>query len=321
LINKKFINIYYDLKPFIPRRLQIYLRRRLVQNKRRACAGCWPIDENAGKHPEGWLGWPEGKQFALVLTHDVETAQGQGKCYPLIQMEKELGFRSSFNFVPKRYSVSFELRRTLTDQGFEVGVHGLYHDGKYWNSRKIFEERAVKINHFLKEWKAFGFRSPSMMRNLDWIHDLHIGYDASTFDTDPFEPQGDGARTIFPFSVRKGGGDRGYIELPYTLPQDFTLFVLMREKNIDIWKLKLDWVAQKGGMALVIVHPDYMTFGGKKLRISEYPAHYYKELLHYIRTRYEGRYWHVLPKEMARFWAARSSTTSSQQGLGRGCGD
>ena len=41
-----------------------------------------------------------------------------------------------------------------------------------------------------------------MLRNLDWLHDLTIAWDSSTFDTDPFEPQADGAGTIFPFWVR-----------------------------------------------------------------------------------------------------------------------
>jgi hypothetical protein len=317
-MNRKFINIYYTLKPVIPRRMQIGLRRHLVLKKRRACADCWPIDEMAGKPPEGWAGWPEGKQFALVLTHDVETAQGQENCYPLVEMERKMGFRSSFNFVPKRYDVSPALRRHLTRNGFEVGVHGLYHDGKYWNSRRIFQERAVKINHYLKEWEAAGFRSPSMMRKLDWIHDLEIEYDASTFDTDPFEPQAEGAGTIFPFSVRKRDSAKVYIELPYTLPQDFTLFVLMEERNIDIWKVKSDWLAQKGGMILVIVHPDYMNFGEKPLHIGKYPAHFYKEFLDYIKTRYEGRYWHALPREMARFWSGGSPTLSCHPLLGQG---
>jgi hypothetical protein len=38
-----------------------------------------------------------------------------------------------------------------------------------------------------------------MLRNLDWLHDLDVQYDASTFDTDPFEPQPDGRHTMFPF--------------------------------------------------------------------------------------------------------------------------
>ena len=40
-----------------------------------------------------------------------------------------------------------------------------------------------------------------MLRNLDWLHDLDVQYDASTFDTDPFEPQPDGRHTMFPFRV------------------------------------------------------------------------------------------------------------------------
>ena len=54
---------------------------------------------------------------------------------------------------------------------------------------------------------------------------------------------------------------KGYVELPYTLPQDFLLFILLQEKNIDTWKKKLDWIVDHGGMALFIAHPDYMNFG------------------------------------------------------------
>ncbi|MCG7853557.1 MAG: hypothetical protein MIO92_13640, partial [Methanosarcinaceae archaeon] len=64
-----------------------------------------------------------------------------------------------------------------------------------------------------------GFHSPSMHRNLEWIHDLIVEYDQSTFDTDPFEPQPDGVRTIFPYWVQHHSIKKGYVELPYTLPR------------------------------------------------------------------------------------------------------
>lgn len=295
--------IYYYLKPLIPRRLQIGLRRMYVSRQINRFRNIWPIDESASKLPEGWTGWPEGKRFALVLTHDVDTAKGQEKCIALAKMEDQLGFRSSFNFVAERYKTFPELRRYLIDKGFEVGVHGLYHDGKYFVSREGFQRRAVKINQYLKEWGAVGYRSPSMQYNLEWFHDLNIEYDASTFDTDPFEPQPEGMGTIFPFRVSQNGStSKGYIELPYTLPQDFTLFILLRGKNIDIWKNKLDWIAEHGGMALLITHPDYMNFNNTKLGIEEYPAEYHEEFLKYINSKYKGQYWHVLPKDMARFW-------------------
>jgi hypothetical protein len=301
--SRRIRDIYYIVKPLLPRRLQIFLRRKLVLYKRESCKGIWPIDESASKPPEAWPGWPDHKQFALVLTHDVEKAKGLKKYLSLVMLEEKLGFRSSFYFVPERYYTPPKARHFLTCKGFEVGIHGLYHDGKLYKTREIFQQRAVRINYYLKEWNAVGFRSPYMHHNLEWLHALNIQYDASTFDTDPFEPQPDGVRTIFPFWAQSKASPHKYVELPYTLPQDFTLFILMREKNIDVWKKKLDWIIAHGGMALVNTHPDYMHFDGKKCGLEEYPAAYYMAFLEYIKENYEGKYWHALPRDVASFWA------------------
>ena len=64
----------------------------------------------------------------------------------------------------------------------------------------------------------------------------------------------------------------------------------MRHKNIDIWKRKLDWIAENGGMALVITHPDYMDIEGKKLSKDEYQVEYYLEFLSYIKNKYKNGY-------------------------------
>ena len=295
-------SIYYQVKPFIPRRLQIIMRRRVVLWKRKRYQNVWPIDEIASEKPKGWTGWPERKQFALVLHHDVDTFKGHEKCRGLMELEEKMGFRSSFNFVPERYPVSSDLHRSLVERGFEIGVHGLKHDGKLFLSRKEFQKQAVRIRRYLDDWQSVGFVSPSMHRNLDWICELGIEHDTSTFDTDPFEPQPEGVKTIFPYWFNNSSNHIGFVELPYTLPQDFTLFILMKEKNIDIWKKKLDWVAEKGGMALLIAHPDYMNCKKKEGGNAEYPMKYYEELLDYVKTQYKGKYWQTLPKEMAQFW-------------------
>lgn len=295
------IHFFYNIKPYLPRSIQLMLRRIHVRLQRYLHRHLWPIDEAAGNPPENWPGWPDNAEFAVVLTHDVESQKGHDRCRQLMAMEAKLGFRSSFNFVPEGYAVSHELRKELEVNGFEVGVHGLNHDGKLYASRQEFLRRAEKINRYLKDWQVVGFLSPSMHHNLEWLHDLEIAYDLSTFDTDPFEPQPDGVRTIFPFWKADGAGGRGYAELPYTLVQDFTLFVLMREKNIDFWKRKIDWIAEKGGMVLVNVHPDYLAFNGSKPASEEFPAERYKELLIYLKQNYAGRYWHPLPREMAEF--------------------
>lgn len=300
-----FINrVYYHIKPIIPRSLQILLRRQIVLRKRKLHKHVWPIDERAGEKPANWNGWPEQKKFAFVIMHDVDTEVGHRKCRELMRIDEEMGFHSSFNFVPERYAVSPELRRDLVQRGFEVGVHGLKHDGKLFLSREKWPQFAARINNYLKEWGSSGFVSPSMHRKLDWMHDLSIEYDASSFDTDPFEPQPEGVSTIFPFRVSGVNGQPGYVELPYTLSQDFTLYVLMNEQNIDIWKKKLDWIASRGGMALFISHPDYMNFTKNKCRLGEYPMHFYREFLEYVKEQYKGVYWNALPREMARFWKA-----------------
>ena len=294
-------DLYYTLKPFVPRRLQIEARRRyavwqMSKNRHR-----WPIEPEAGKQPQGWPGWPEGKRFALVLTHDVERAEGQGRCMELMQLEKGLGFRSAFNFVAEDYPADRMLRTRLVDEGFEIGLHGITHGGNIFKSEKAFRDEARQINRYLKEWNCAGFRAPRMYHDLEKVHNLDIEYDASTFDTDPFEPQPDGVRTIFPFVVQNGSGERGYVEMPYTLPQDFTLFVLMGHRDIGLWKEKLRWIAENGGMALMITHPDYMSFNGGKKGLDEYPAAYYREFLEHVRETYEGQYWNALPREVARY--------------------
>jgi len=308
--------VYFRLKPFVPRRLRLAIRRWQAGRKLRSVASRWPISETAGAKPEGWTGWPGQKQFALVLTHDVEGRAGLENCRPLMQIESNLGFRSSFNFIPEgEYVTPEDLRQELRGNGFEVGIHDLRHDGKLYWSRKHFKSHALRINRYLEEWKAEGFRSGFMLRNLEWFHDLNISYDASTFDTDPFEPQPDGAETIFPFWVpapQNGSNGRGgYMELPYTLPQDFTLFALLKERSIDIWKRKLDWIVQRGGMALLDLHPDYAAFDGRPNGPhAAFPAAFYEEFLKYVQTQYRDAYWHALPRDVAKYCSQMSPRPS-----------
>jgi hypothetical protein len=82
-----FHNLYYTLKPFIPRWVQIQVRRQVALHKRSRYADVWPIDERAAKPPEGWRGWPEGKKFALILMHDVDTEKGHEKCLELAELQ------------------------------------------------------------------------------------------------------------------------------------------------------------------------------------------------------------------------------------------
>jgi hypothetical protein len=293
--------IFYTIKPLVPRIIQLYIRKIIASRIREKHKNVWPILEQAGVAPAGWNGWPEKKQFALVLSHDVDTQRGHDKCRLLSDLETELCVRSAFNFVPERYNVSRSLQEELAAKGFEIGIHGLKHDGKLFRSWKAFSADAKKINEYIGQWKVEGFSSPSMMHNLDWMHALDILWDISTFDTDPFEPQPDGVCTILPFVVNNADSGKSFVELPYTLPQDFTIYEVLHETTIDIWKKKLDWVARHGGMALLNSHPDYMNFSNGKCAAEEYPSAFYNDFIRHIQTEYGGSYWHALPRDVARY--------------------
>ena len=369
-------SLYYSVKPFLPQAARMAIRRRLGNFRRKALEDVWPISPSSATSPENWTGWPDGKQFCFALSHDVEGKRGYNRVKALAELEMEYGFRSSFNFIPEgEYKVEKELIDWLVERGFEVGVHDLKHDGHLYASRDQFSKSAKKINQYAKDWGGVGFRSGFMLHNLDWIHDLNIKYDASTFDTDPFEPQPEGVNTIFPFWVSKNGinGQKsrvadyvelgkvspitaaedtsspnsqrhdlrcqrrstvsrsetsypdpsipdpqlairnrystcrsGYVELPYTLPQDSTLFLLFREKNSNVWKSKLDWIAEKGGMVFLNLHPDYIALGGRSPRLTEFPGDRYRELLSHLKENYSRGYWHALPKEVANFCEGRN---------------
>jgi hypothetical protein len=295
-------SLYYLVKPHIPRPLQIAVRRWLSRRKLRGVANVWPINPESGSAPPGWHSWPSQRRFALVLTHDLEHERGVLRCSDLARMELEMGFVSSFNFVPERYGSWPAVRHEIESMGCEVGIHDLRHDGRLFESESSFMEGARHINRYLREWQAVGFRSGSMHHNLEWIHMLDIEYDASTFDTDPFEPQPDGMNTIFPVWIPKTRGQGGYVELPYTLPQDMTVFVIFGHTDTHVWKEKVAWIASRGGMALVNAHPDYMHFGSGRCAADEYPAELYTRFLEYLREEYSGQYWNAAPRDVARYW-------------------
>lgn len=295
-----FIGSYYRLKPFIPHRLRLGVRRLVARRQLTLFRDTWPIDRRAAIPPAGWRGWPDNKQFAFVLTHDVEGTRGLERRTALMNLDEKYGFRSAFYLVPEGgYTVDEAVLRSIRERGFEVGVHDLKHDGRLFSSRKTFSSSIHKINGYLRAWKAAGFRAAFMRHNVDWVHALEIEYDASTFDTDPFEPQPDGIGTIHP-QWMPGIDGGGYVTMPYTLSQDSTVFLLLENTSIDLWKKKTDWVVEHGGMVLLDAHPDYMAFDGEKQGFKTYPAALYEEYLRYVKSRYEGSCWHALPQEVAR---------------------
>jgi hypothetical protein len=297
----------YRQRPALPRPTQIWLRRHYSGIQARTTFPRWPLEtalhdlyaflfrllsEVAGRPVPRIAAWPKGRTWALVLTHDVETDVGYQHLDLLRDLELALGYRSAWNFVPRRYDVDDETVRDLSNAGFEVGVHGLYHDGRDLESRPVFEQRLPLMRRFAERWHAVGFRAPATRRVWELIADLGFDYDSSYPDTDPFEPDAGGCCTWLPYFI----GD--VIELPITLTQDHTLFTILRADDEQVWLEKTRELRKRGGMALLITHPDYM------LDVRALDA--YRRFLGTFVD--DENVWHALPREVSAWWRRRGAS-------------
>lgn len=298
---------YYRARNLMPRPVQIWLRRRYARLQARTPFPRWPVEpgfhdllefllsllQSMSPEPVPWIApWPKGYSWAFVLTHDVETAAGLHALGPVLELERSLGLRSSLNFVPRRYEVSSEQVGELVSDGSEIGVHGLYHDGRDLESRSILAERLPGIRAAAERWNAAGFRSPATHRDWELMPTLGFDYDSSYPDTDPFEPQGGGCCTWLPFFNRE------LIELPLTMPQDHTMFVILGKPDERIWVEKAELLRARGGMALFDTHPDYLT--------DEKILGAYRRVLE--RFADDPGVWRALPREVAAWWRRRAKS-------------
>src|SRR5262249_32308045 len=144
-----------------------------------------------------WMApWPDPYRWALVLSHDVEHRLGYDDLHRLADVELDLGYTSSWNFVPERdYDVEPERLAQLRAEGFEIGLHGLRHAGRALESRTTLERRLPAMRAYAQRWEAVGFRSPATHRDWELMPLLGMDYDSSSPDTDPFEPKSGGCCT------------------------------------------------------------------------------------------------------------------------------
>jgi GT2 family glycosyltransferase/peptidoglycan/xylan/chitin deacetylase (PgdA/CDA1 family) len=299
------MSTYYNVKPLLPRSLQLAMRRRYAVRQARVEFPRWPIEPILVERRVAALraeleasgaatlptvaSWPEGHRFAAILTHDVEGPKGVALVRKIMEIEQRHGFRSSWNFVGDWYPIEAGLFDHVRAEGHEIGLHGIKHDCKLFESRANFDSELPEIHRKLAEWDAVGFRAPATHRNADWMEELGAGYDSSFPDTDPFEPLGGGCCSILPFFLGE------LVELPITLVQDHTLWEILRRDTIDLWTEKTDWIAANGGLVNLITHPDYLDTPAR-LRM-------YEEFLVHLKEMDGG--WNALPREVAEWWRLR----------------
>jgi hypothetical protein len=221
-----------------------------------------------------------------------------------MDLDDAAGIKSSFQIVPEgRYPVPDSFLDDIRQRGFEINVHDLNHNGRLFSSREDFGPAAERINAYGRQFGAVGFRSGALYRNQAWFDALDFSYDMSVPDVAHLDPQRGGCCTITPFFIGR------LLELPVTTTQDYTLFHILNDYSIELWKRQIAAITEHHGLASFIVHPDYII--AKRAR-----ATYQALLEHLARMRDDGRTWMALPREVDQWWRQRSQMSIVRDGRG-----
>lgn len=306
-------SLYYLIRPLLSVNVRKHLQKVHLRNWHKIPFPRWPVDcsvdnlirqllllslrqSGAERIPFIWF-WPDGHSACSLMTHDVETRVGRDFCSTLMDIDESYGIPASMQVVPEeRYTVTPEFLHSLRSRGFEVVVHDLNHDGHLYKDREEFLRRAAKINSYGREYGAEGFRAAVLYRKQIWYDALQFSFDMSVPNVARLDPQRGGCCTVMPYFL-------GHIvELPVTAIQDYTLFHILDDYSIDIWKNQIDIILGMNGLMSFIVHPDYV--------MEPHQRQVYESLLaHLVEMRKKENIWTTLPGELNRWWRQRAAMT------------
>ncbi|MDD5085751.1 MAG: polysaccharide deacetylase family protein [Candidatus Omnitrophica bacterium] len=219
------------------------------------------------------LRW-NGKNAAVVLTHDIDSS----KCYRylprLLELERKFGLRSSVNFLTHwGYTVDAALVRSLSKDGFEIGLHGYTHDADLGNKPKRFIEK--HISRALKDlnFPVVGYRAPAFGVSTELLEVLDkkgFKYDSSMKLIDHI---GTSAELCFPYKYP----GLNIWEIPLTVQDDrvFRDKRLNDEEGVGIVKELVERVIKSNGVAVINTHP----------RLIQKHVFFYNDLLEWLAHR------------------------------------
>lgn len=310
ILRSRIASFYYFLRPLLPRAIRQYFQRAYLRDWNRLTIPRWPVDTTVDdllahlllgmlraerppkRIPFIWF-WPEGASSCALMTHDVETQAGLRRCSSLMDTDAAFGMPAAFQIVPEeRYHVTSAFIEEIKTRGFEVNIQDLNHDGRLFRNESEFRRRAHRINAYAKKWGARGFRSGALYRNSDWFKALRFDYDMSVPNVAHLDPQRGGCCTVFPYFIDE------ILELPLTTTQDYSLFYVLHQYSLDLWKQQIDLIRHKHGLISFITHPDYLT--------TPTAQSTYRQLLSYLaELRERARVWVTTPGELNDWWRQR----------------
>jgi len=309
--------LYYLARPVLP----VSVRRHLQQARLRGWQNIpfpqWPVDTSVDKMLRDAMGamlrctgaatvpfiwfWPDGAPTCTMVTHDVEGKTGLDFCQTLVRLDASFGITSAYQLIPESPDNAWRYADAIRARDCEVNLHDLNHDGRLYRDRETFLTRARRINDYARQYGCRGFRSGAMYREQAWYGAFEFAYDMSVPNVAHLEPQRGGCCTVLPYFVN------GLLELPLTTAQDYSLFFILGDYSVDLWRQQIEAIRAANGLISVITHPDYLV-GARERAV-------YVELLRLLaKLRDDGDTWVALPGEINDWWRQRDEMTLVQSG-------
>jgi hypothetical protein len=310
LSNAAIQRAYYFLRPLLGISVRKHLQRLFLRGWPDLAFPKWPVDttverllerlliismkaRNLQTVPFIWF-WPEGAPSCAMVTHDLETQAGVAFAPRLMDVDDSFGIKTSFQVIPEGgYAVSQRFLNSIRARGFELNIQDLSHDGNLFNDHDEFIKRSRKINRYLHDYGAEGFRSGRMYRKADWYQFLDMSYDMSIPNVAHLDPQRGGCCSVFPYFIGR------ILEFPLTTSQDYSLFHILGDYSIGLWERQLELILAVNGLASFIIHPDYV-------REKRAMKVYLDLLKHLAKLRDEAKVWIALPGDINRWWRERN---------------
>jgi hypothetical protein len=302
--------LYYLMRSGLPFRVRRQLQKVYFRDWKDLLFPAWPVDftvdalheellrllmeaRGVKKLPFIWF-WPGGAPSCLIVTHDVETSAGRDFTFKLMDLDDSFAIKASYQVIPeKRYQVPDEYVREIRSRGCEFNIHDLNHDGHLYRERAEFARRAAGINGYIHQYSSQGFRAGAMYRRQDWYDAFSFSYDMSVPNVAHLEPLRGGCCTVMPYFIGK------IVELPLTTVQDYSLFHILNDYSIELWKQQLTLLRERNGLMSLLTHPDYLR--------ERRAQNVYQSLLDYLRQMITREMiWAALPGDVDRWWRARS---------------
>jgi len=211
----------------------------------------------------------DGRPVPVLLTHDVDTAEGFATLPRLLAVEERLGLASLTFLVTHRYPWQRAALARLHERGHVFGVHDTTHDNRlaYLPAADV-ELRIRSAQEALGRLDSGAFRAPAFLRSPSLYDGIasRVRIDFSTNDCALVWPHpGDGLGSPFPVRYRR------LVVAPTTLPRDGELLALGldRKATLELCRRKATQLARVGAPVVLLTHPD-PTFTDTPARLDAY---------------------------------------------------